>query len=83
MSAGRRGCRLAEEDLPSLVPLPYGDVPIGLFSQILVMEARIHTHDLAAALGSGDRLAEDVVVATPAFLWVFPSVGAGSRHGAA
>lgn len=69
---------LTEGDLETLAPLPYGDVPVGLFSQILVMEAGIHTSDLAAALGQDDALAPDVVVATEVFVRTFLPVVAGS-----
>lgn len=69
---------LREADLESPVPLPYGDVPVALFSQILVMEAGVHTSDLAAALGDESSLAEDVSRATEVFLQVFLALGAGS-----
>lgn len=35
--------QLTEDDLASTAPLPYGDVPLAVFSQILVMEAGVHT----------------------------------------
>jgi uncharacterized protein (TIGR03083 family) len=63
--------RLEEEDLPSIVPLPYGDLPVATFSQILAMEAGIHADDLAAALGRSRGLAGDVAVATDAFVRTF------------
>lgn len=63
--------RLTEGDLASTVPLPYGDVPLGVFSQILVMEAGVHTSDLAAAAGEADDLGPDVVAATALTLRLF------------
>jgi uncharacterized protein (TIGR03083 family) len=69
---------LKEEDLPSIVPLPYGDLPVGVFSQILAMEAGIHADDLAAAFGRGQGLAADVIVATEAFVRVFLPIVAAS-----
>ncbi len=70
--------RLTDEDLPSSAPLPYGDVPVAVFSQILVMEAGVHTSDLAAAVGKADALASDVVQATALTLRLFLPVTAAS-----
>jgi uncharacterized protein (TIGR03083 family) len=72
--------RLTEDDLASVAPLPYGDVPLAAFSQILVMEAGVHTSDLGAALGQPDELAPDVVVATDVFLRLFLPVVAASAQ---
>ena len=63
--------RLTEDDLGSTVPLPYGDVPVVVFSQILVMEAGVHTSDLAVAAGRASGLAPDVVEATAMTLRLF------------
>ena len=71
---------LAGEDLDSVVPLPYFDVPLGPFSQILVMEAGTHTDDLAAALGHSAGLAADVVVATEAYVRAFLTLGASTEE---
>ena len=71
--------RVTDEDLGALAPLPYGDVPIALFSQILVMEAGVHTSDLAAAAGADDGLEADVVAATETVLRVFlPGIAASA-----
>ena len=70
--------RMTDEDLSALAPLSYGDVPIALFSQILVMEAGVHTSDLAAATGADDALEADVVAATETVLRVFLPVIAAS-----
>ncbi len=73
--------RLTDDDLPSTAPLPYGDVPVGVFSQIAVMEAGVHTSDLAAAVGQDDDLAPDVVRATALFLRLFlPAVAASASE---
>lgn len=69
---------LTEGDLDVLVPLPYGDVPIAMFSQILVMEAGVHTNDLAAAVGRDEGLRADVVASTEGVLRVFLPVLAAS-----
>lgn len=52
-------------------PLPYGDVPVPMFLDILVMEAGVHASDLADALGFDDGLPDDVVAASAAFLNTF------------
>ncbi len=70
--------RLTDEDLPSTAPLPYGDVPVAVFSQILVMEAGVHGSDLAAAVGEPDDLPPDVVQATTLCLRLFLPVIAAS-----
>ena len=72
--------RLTDDDLPSTAPLPYGDVPVAVFSQIVVMEAGIHTSDLAAAAGAPDDLAPDVVAATALTLSIFLPILASSAE---
>ena len=70
--------RLTDDDLPTTAPLPYGDVPLAVFTQIVVMEAGIHTSDLAAAVGGADDLAPDVAAATAATLTIFLPILAGA-----
>ena len=70
--------RLTDDDLESTVPLPYGDVPVVLFSRILVMEAGVHTSDLAAAAGHTDELWPDVAAATATTLRLFLPILAAS-----
>ena len=70
--------KLTDADLGSAAPLPYGDVPVAMFSQIVVMEAGIHTDDLAASLGREDELPADVVDASQTVLRVFLPILAGS-----
>lgn len=70
--------RLTDDDLPSTAPLAYGDIPVAVFSQILVMEAGVHTSDLAAALGQTDDLGPDVVQGTVLSLRLFLPVIAAS-----
>jgi uncharacterized protein (TIGR03083 family) len=77
---GRELDQLTEDDLTSTAPLPYGDVPVVVFSQILVMEAGVHTSDLAAAVGSPDDLAPDVASATGITLGIFLPILAGSAE---
>ena len=72
--------RLTDDDLPSAAPLPYGDVPVAIFSQIVVMEAGIHTSDLASAVGGPDGLAPDVAAATAATLTIFLPILAGAAE---
>lgn len=73
--------RLTDDDLSSTVPLPYGEIPVVVFSQILVMEAGVHTSDLAAALGQADDLGPDVVQATELSLRLFlPMVAASASE---
>jgi uncharacterized protein (TIGR03083 family) len=65
---------VADRDGDRIVPLPYGQLPLALFLPILVMEAGIHTDDLAAAVrpaGVDAPLPDDVVVAGTAFLATF------------
>lgn len=63
---------LGDHDGDRIVPLPYGQLPLAVFLPILVMEAGIHTDDLAAAVRlSDDPLPDDVVVAGTAFLATF------------
>ncbi len=49
-----------------------------MFSQILVMEAGVHTNDLAAAVGRDEGLRADVVASTESVLRVFLPVLAAS-----
>ena len=72
---------LGEADLATTAPLPYGDVPVAVFAQILAMEAGVHASDLAAALGEVDTLPGDVARASEAVLRVFlPVVAATAAH---
>ena len=62
-----------DRDGDRIVPLPYGQLSLAVFLPILVMEAGIHTDDLAAAVRPSDDepLPDDVVVASTAFLATF------------
>jgi uncharacterized protein (TIGR03083 family) len=40
----------------TVLPMPYGDVPLELALQVFVMEAAVHRSDLAHAVGRDDRL---------------------------
>jgi uncharacterized protein (TIGR03083 family) len=72
--------QLTDDDLASTAPLPYGDVPLAVFSQILVMEAGVHTSDLAEATGAPDDLAPDVASATAVTLSIFLPILAGAAE---
>ncbi|MDT7743566.1 MAG: hypothetical protein QOE59_2644 [Actinomycetota bacterium] len=62
------------------LPLPYGDVPTALALQLFVMEAGLHTDDLACALGQEEDLDEDVVDATASALGVvLPAMAAATE----
>ena len=73
--------KLTDGDAGGSAPLPYGDVPLVLFWQILVMEAGVHAGDLIAGAGPAPTLAPDVVTATTAVLGAFlPVLGAGGTE---
>lgn len=72
-----------DRDGDRIVPLPYGQLPLALFLPILVMEAGIHTDDLAAAVrpAADTPLPGDVVVASTAFLATFlPALAAAAQE---
>jgi uncharacterized protein (TIGR03083 family) len=71
-----------DRDGDRIVPLPYGQLPLTLFLPILVMEAGIHTDDLAAAVhpAGGAPLPDDVVLASTAFLATFLPVLAAAAE---
>jgi uncharacterized protein (TIGR03083 family) len=70
---------IAQDLVDSELPLPYADVPAPLALQIFVMEAGVHTSDLAAALAQDDALADDVAAATWVVLGAFvPLFAAGA-----
>ena len=73
---------VGDHDGDRIVPLPYGQLPLAMFLPILVMEAGIHTDDLAAAVSPGDDdpLPDDVVVAGTAFLAMFLPLLAGAAQ---
>jgi uncharacterized protein (TIGR03083 family) len=56
--------RVGEGEPDRPVPMPYGVVPMAVVLPIFVMEAGVHTADLAAALGQEAVLAPDVCAAT-------------------
>ena len=74
---------VGDHDGDRIVPLPYGQLPLAVFLPILVMEAGIHTDDLAAAVRPTvlDPLPDDVVVAGTAFLATFlPLLAAAAQE---
>ncbi|GGC17541.1 maleylpyruvate isomerase family mycothiol-dependent enzyme [Cellulomonas carbonis] len=58
-------------DLPAALPMPYGDVPLTLALHTFVMEAAVHTSDLAHALGQPGGLDDGAVPSTAEFLTSF------------
>ncbi|CAA9362046.1 MAG: hypothetical protein AVDCRST_MAG72-2335 [uncultured Nocardioidaceae bacterium] len=70
---------LGEADPARPLPMPYGDVPLGVALDVFVMEAGIHGDDFRDATGQQHALADDVVASTTAFLTAFlPVLAAGS-----
>jgi uncharacterized protein (TIGR03083 family) len=69
---------LAADDHGRDLPLPYGDMALGLGLSIFVMEAGVHGSDLADALGEDDTLAPAVCAATAHVLSAFVPVFAGA-----
>jgi uncharacterized protein (TIGR03083 family) len=55
----------------TVLPMPYGDVPLGLALQVFVMEAALHRSDLAHAVGADDRLAIGTHAAAATVLQAF------------
>lgn len=55
----------------TVLPMPYGDVPLELALRVFVMEAAVHRSDLAHAVGGDDRLATGTHAAAAAVLQAF------------
>lgn len=71
--------RALPDDTAAVVPMPYGDVPLGVALDVFVMEAAVHRSDLAHALaaaghpssrlaGPAEELTPRTVASTAAFL---------------
>jgi uncharacterized protein (TIGR03083 family) len=56
--------QLTLDDMSKTAPMPYGPTPVPFVLQVFVMEAGVHSNDLAAAMGQPEELAEDVIAAT-------------------
>jgi uncharacterized protein (TIGR03083 family) len=70
---------LSGDGLDRDAPMPYGPVPVAIALQVFVMEAGVHTSDLAAAVDVNDGLADDVAAATWVVLAGFvPLLAAGA-----
>ncbi|WP_043500316.1 hypothetical protein [Georgenia sp. SUBG003] len=55
----------------TVLPMPYGDVPLGLALHVFVMEAALHRSDLAHAVGGESRLTTGTHAAAAAVLQAF------------
>ena len=63
----------------TVLPMPYGDVPLELGLQVFVMEAAVHRSDLAHALGADGLLAPDAHASAATVLQAFwPALAAAA-----
>ncbi|PFG40601.1 uncharacterized protein (TIGR03083 family) [Georgenia soli] len=63
----------------TVLPMPYGDVPLELGLQVFVMEAAVHRSDLAHAVGADGLLAPDAHAAAATVLQAFwPALAAAA-----
>ncbi len=73
---------LESDDLSAPAPMPYGPVPLPLALTVFVMEAGVHSSDVADALGEPAPLAPDVAEATATSLAAFVPLLAANGSGA-
>jgi uncharacterized protein (TIGR03083 family) len=74
-----RALAAVPSETATVLPMPYGDVPLELGLQVFVMEAAVHRSDLAHALGRDERLGPGSHAPAAAVLQAFwPALAAGS-----